>query len=302
MSKEISRIDLNLLVALEILIEERSVSRAAERLYITQPAVSKTLQRLRVLFDDPLFTRVSHGLSPTPRALELREQLPPVLNAISDMVDALAFDPAKHVGTYHIGAHAIFSSHLFTTLMSCLSKKAPHITIGNPSMAINFDDKLATGEYDFCITHQLPADKQIHAYPLREAGGVCIVHKDHPLGQRRKLKMKDYLKYQHISFVIRDNKVMGLADQLLEKMGLVRKIAFETNSLFTAARMLLETDYLLTLPDFVTEQYPDDSYRVLSLPDELCSTHFPLLLLQHERTRTSTPHSWLRDQIMAAMG
>lgn len=302
MSKPISRIDLNLLVALEVLIEEHSVSRAAERLFITQPAMSKTLQRLRVLFDDPLFARVSRGLVPTPRALELRDQLPPILNAITEMVDALAFDPAEHIGTYHIAAHDIFSSHLFTTLMSGLSKTAPHITIGNPTMAVNFAEKLATGEYDFCISHELPADKQVHAFPLKEAGGVCLVHKNHPLARRRKLKMADYLKFQHISFVIRDNKVMGLTDQLLEKMGLVRKISFETNSLFTAARMLLETDYLLTLPDFVAEQYHDERIKVLPLPEEMSMTQVPLLLLQHERTRTSTPHSWLRDQIIAAMG
>lgn len=301
MKKPISRVDLNLLVALEVLLEERSVSRAAERLFITQPAMSKTLQRLRVLFDDPLFTRVSHGLAPTPRALELRDQLPPVLNAITDMVDAIAFDPAKHFGNYRIAAHDVFASHIFTTLMVNLSKSAPNMTIGNPTSTINYPDKLATGEYDFCISHELPSDKKIHAFPLREAGGVCIVRKDHPLAKRRKITMKDYLKYQHISFVVRNNKTMGLVDQLLEKMGLSRNVAFETNSLFTAAKVVANSDYILSISDFVARQYQDESIAVLPVPPELQSFQVPLLLLQHERTRTSTPHKWIREQIIAAI-
>ena len=79
-AKFLSRIDLNLLVALQILLEEQSVTKAADRLFITQPAMSKTLQRLRELFDDPLFIRSGRGLVPTPRAVELEKQLPVVLS------------------------------------------------------------------------------------------------------------------------------------------------------------------------------------------------------------------------------
>ena len=82
-AKLLSRVDLNLLVALQVLIEEQSVTRAAERLFITQPAMSKTLQRLRELFDDPLFIRSGRGLVPTPRAVELEKKLPLVLSSMT---------------------------------------------------------------------------------------------------------------------------------------------------------------------------------------------------------------------------
>ena len=85
-TRELSRIDLNLLISLQVLLEERNVSRAAERLFITQPAMSKTLSRLRQVFDDPLFTRSSHGMQPTPRALEVAGDLSVILAEIGRLV------------------------------------------------------------------------------------------------------------------------------------------------------------------------------------------------------------------------
>ncbi|MDO7653959.1 MAG: LysR family transcriptional regulator, partial [Porticoccus sp.] len=97
-AKLLSRIDLNLLVALQVLIEEQSVTRAAERLFITQPAMSKTLQRLRELFGDPLFVRSGRGLVPSPRAVELEKQLPLVLSSVTDLVVQSEFDPLTYEG------------------------------------------------------------------------------------------------------------------------------------------------------------------------------------------------------------
>ena len=103
-AKLLSRIDLNLLVALQRLLEEESVTRAAERLFITQPAMSKTLQRLRTTFNDPLFIRAGRGLSPTPRAVELKKQLPAVLSAITTMMLKEDFDPLVFEGEIFIMA------------------------------------------------------------------------------------------------------------------------------------------------------------------------------------------------------
>lgn len=86
MDKRLSKIDLNLLIALEVLLEERSVTRAAQRLFITQPAMSKTLQRLRDLFNDPLFTRTAHGLVPTPKAADLQQPLVAILEQLETTI------------------------------------------------------------------------------------------------------------------------------------------------------------------------------------------------------------------------
>ena len=93
-TQDLSKADLNLLISLQVLLEEKSVSRAAERLFITQPAMSKTLSRLRLLFNDPLFTRSSHGMRPTPRADELALDLTDILGGISHLFSGSRFDPA----------------------------------------------------------------------------------------------------------------------------------------------------------------------------------------------------------------
>jgi DNA-binding transcriptional LysR family regulator len=98
----LSRVDLNLLVSLAILLEERSVTRAAERLFITQPAMSKTLQRLRDLFDDELFIRSGRELVPTPRALEMQELLPELLGELEGIVKPREFDPASDSGVIYL--------------------------------------------------------------------------------------------------------------------------------------------------------------------------------------------------------
>ena len=103
-TREFSKVDLNLLISLQVLLEERSVSRAAERLFITQPAMSKTLTRLRILFNDALFTRSSRGMQPTPRALELAARLGEILGDISHLLSEPGFDPRAVQGEITLAA------------------------------------------------------------------------------------------------------------------------------------------------------------------------------------------------------
>jgi len=98
----LARTDLNLLVALQALLEEQNVSRAAERLYITQSAMSKTLSRLREMFDDPLFTRSSHGMVPSPLAIELHAQLEELLQRMDSLIGSHDLSPAHFKGRFRI--------------------------------------------------------------------------------------------------------------------------------------------------------------------------------------------------------
>lgn len=101
-TRQLARMDLNLLVAFQVLLEERHVSRAADRLFITQSAMSKTLGRLRDLFGDPLFTRSSHGMVPTPKAIELQAQIQGVLSQVQSITTGQEFDPKTYEGEISI--------------------------------------------------------------------------------------------------------------------------------------------------------------------------------------------------------
>ena len=101
-SRRLIRTDLNLLVVLQILLEEHNVTRAAERLSVSQPAMSRTLQRLRDTFEDELFTRTAHGLVPTPRAEELRRELPDLLESIEHVLGDADFSPDTYAGSFKL--------------------------------------------------------------------------------------------------------------------------------------------------------------------------------------------------------
>ncbi len=123
--QKLSRLDLNLLVSLQALLEEKSVTRAAERLFITQPAMSRVLQRLRHQLDDPLFTRTGNELVPTPKARELQARLPALLDNILEMVSGGEFDPATYEGEITIAVPEFVAISLISELTKLVTQQAP---------------------------------------------------------------------------------------------------------------------------------------------------------------------------------
>ena len=145
LSRKLIRTDLNLLVALQILLEERNVTRAAERLSVSQPALSKTLQKLRDSFEDELFTRTAHGLVPTPRAEALAKELPSLLEQVEHVLGDEAFDPETFVGCFKLLLPPILSEALLPGLMADLSETAPGVQIITAEVAPNFQEQLKRG-------------------------------------------------------------------------------------------------------------------------------------------------------------
>ena len=124
-SRQLIRMDLNLLVALQILMEERNLTRAAERLSVSQPALSKTLQKLRESFDDELFSLTTHGLIPTPKAEALSAGLPSALIALDKLLEDEEFDPGTYEGAFRIAISPLFAEVLLPGLMDEVVASAP---------------------------------------------------------------------------------------------------------------------------------------------------------------------------------
>ena len=181
-TRDLSKIDLNLLISLQVLLEERSVSRAAERLFITQPAMSKTLARLRAVFDDDLFTRSSHGMQPTPRALELSAGLSAIIGDISHLISGPHFDPGTTDGeiTIALSEHAGFI--LLPRLLAQLSERAPLLNIHIITRIENQLEALARGDLDFAIQirqSDYSADYKVENLGLSPLS--ILVREGHPL-------------------------------------------------------------------------------------------------------------------------
>ena len=149
--QRLSRLDLNLLVSLQALLEEKSVTKAAQRLFITQPAMSRVLQRLRDQLDDPLFTRTGNELVPTPRAKALEMRLPSLLDTILEMVSEGEFDPSTFVGEITVAVPEFVAISLISELTKVFTEQAPGLILSISSETESVEGELAEGVLDFAI-------------------------------------------------------------------------------------------------------------------------------------------------------
>jgi DNA-binding transcriptional LysR family regulator len=307
LSRQLLQIDLNLLVALQVLMEERNVTRAAERLSVSQPALSKTLQKLRDTFEDELFTRTAHGLIPTPRAEELAAGLPEALGLLDTLLEPSDFDPATYEGIFRLALPPLFAEVLLPGLMEALLKDAPGVHILSGDVSADFQEKLKLAEIDFAISVVSETDRDVHAEPLRTISPRCYMRKDHPLVDK-KMTLKDFLAYPHVRLYLpglsREN--VGLVDEVLGERGLYRHIVLETTQFAPAIGVLSRTDCLL-IANVGLANYPamEEHISVQPIPNELERlfaghsgvNRSRLALLRHTRTSNSAPHQWLRQQI-----
>lgn len=296
---KLSRIDLNLLVTLQVLLEERNVTRAAARLFITQPAMSRTLSRLRDLFDDPLFTRAARGLVPTPRAEELEQQLPSLLNAVGNLVSISEFDPETFEHTFRIAVVEQFGQSLFGPLMAELQKEAPNITLQVIEYTEGTEELLAKGNIDFAIDLEKIEAIDIDFLPLLSNEPILIARADHPLAGKKKLKLQDILNYSYIRcFPVDSLKSVPVFDSMLEELGEQRHCFFHTSNLLTALQVVQSSDGLMAGPAFIlNSELLEKKFIKLALPQELRGMEKLIGLAQHRRTLISPAHQWLTEKI-----
>jgi len=307
-SRKVIRTDLNLLVALQILLEERNVTRAAERLSVSQPALSKTLQKLRDSFEDELFTRTAHGLVPTPRAEELAKELPSLLEKVEQVLGSEGFDPETFNGSFKLLLPPILSEALLPGLMSELSEIAPAVQIITAEVAPNYQEQLKKGEADFAAFVALDTERDILAEPIATIAPRCYMRTDHPL-VKKELSLQDFLAYPHLRLYLpgltRENTSM--VDDVLGQYGVHRIIALETTQFAAAVGVLCRTDSLLVAnAGFEAGGLYRERITGHEMPAELqrmirnshSGNRGKMSLMRHTRTSRSTPHQWMRALLM----
>lgn len=307
-SRKLIRTDLNLLVALQILLEERNVTRAAERLSVSQPALSKTLQKLRDSFEDELFTRTAHGLVPTPRAEELGRDLPNLLETVERVLGNEGFEPETYSGSFKLLLPPILSEALLPGLMSELGELAPGVQIITAEVAPNYQEQLKKGEADFAAFVALETERDILAEPIAALAPRCYMRTDHPL-VGKELGLPEFLAYPHARLYLpgltRENTSM--VDDVLGQYGVHRNIVLETTQFAAAVGVLSRTDTLLVAnagfeagglyrERIVGHELPAELQRMIR------NTHSgnrgKMSLMRHTRTSRSTPHQWMRALLM----
>tara|TARA_R110001599_G_scaffold353870_1_gene601343 strand:+ start:131404 stop:132387 length:984 start_codon:yes stop_codon:yes gene_type:complete len=298
-TSDLAKIDLNLLISLQILIKEQSVSRAAERLHITQPAMSKTLFRLRQLFDDPLFTRSSHGMRPTPRTQGLAQELDGVLAGIHQLVAGSRFDPHTFIGEVSLALSEYIGLALLPDLVASLEIQAPHLSVRVISRAENQLEQLALGELDFAIHaehHHYGPDYRVEK--LGASATTLFARENHPL-TREAITEQSLARYPLIRLYVPDLEQLEIQrnSELYALLLESSRGSLEISHLLTALEVLRSTNHIMPAPAYIL-QNEGATRGICALPplaSGLPTTNYALVA--HQRTAHSPLHNWLWNEI-----
>ena len=290
------RYDLNLLPIFVALMEERSVTRAAERMGMTQPALSNALSRLRLMLQDQLFVRERYGIQPTPIALELS---PLIAEALAQLDDAVlgqqAFDPVQAERLFTIAPNGYVEFVLVPAIVARLEKVAPGIKLrltpyGNDLV----ETGVVSGTTALVLGRIVDPPDNLVVQHLMDEGLACAVRADHP-GVGDVMTREQFETMKHVNIVPPGRMRAGLF-QALAQQQLKRDVAISVTNFFAAAEMVAVTDYCATLPTLICRQLMHDPrLKVLPAPVDLGS--FPVEMAWHVRYRHDPGHRWLRALI-----
>jgi DNA-binding transcriptional LysR family regulator len=294
--RNIRQTDLNLLIALNMLLEERNVTRAADRLGLTQSAASRMLGRLRASFDDPLFVRTSRGLTPTKRALDIAGPLRDYLFGLEKLLaEREAFDPKSARRRFRIAAIDYVQATLLAPLTARLQTEAPLIDFEIRQPSADSERDLDAGALDFLLTPQQPSAPGVVWTPLYRDGYTCVVWSRNP---SQRLTLSAFAKMEHVLVAPRE-RAGGIVDSVLEKNGLSRRVAVQAATFLIVPYLLIGTTRIATVPRRMAGELARmHPLKILKPPVDIPG--FTMCQGWHEIHRNDPGHRWLRDQLIGA--
>jgi DNA-binding transcriptional LysR family regulator len=292
----IAALDLNLLVVLEALLAERSVTRAAQRIGLSQPAVSNALARLRTLINDPLLVRTAGGMEPTPRALELAQPIQQALDTIRRALSvSAAFEPKRSAFTFRVQSADNLELSLMPRLIERLKRSAPLVDIVVTRVGDTTLDELRSGRIDLYLGNWFNIPTGLKHHLLRHETFACIARRGHPKIKSR-LTLEAYGEVGHVLVSSGDHPGTML-DTTLSDQGLGRRVVLRTPHFLVAPLVVARTDLIATLPRGVATTFAQ--FLPLNVfPPPLDAPGFPVSMVWHPRTHEQAPHRWLREVIM----
>jgi DNA-binding transcriptional LysR family regulator len=291
-----THVDLNLLVVLQRLLETGSVTAAAERLRLSQPAVSRALGRLRDTFGDALFVRTPEGLRPTPRAEQLRAELGGVLSGIDALLAGPeAFSPAESTRTFNLATADYGAAVLLPRLLRELASSAPGVSVRVLPVGGSPDAALAEGDWDLLWAPRRKAGAGIVWTRLFEERFAFVVRKGHP-ATRRLLTLARFAAIPQIAIAPEGGRGSNPLDDRLARLGARRRVVAQVPSFLVVPPLVAGTDLGVTLPRRSVELLARRwELAVLDLPFDMPG--FDLSQAWHERFRDDPAHAWFRQLV-----
>ena len=292
----IRRLDLNLIVALDALLDERSVTRAAARLAMSQPALSNALARLRTLLGDPLFIRAQRGLVPTPRALEVAASVKRIVREAQDLLRSPSFIPVEASGEVSIATTDYMQATVLVPLLDRLRTAAPRLRLVVRSLELSdIPSRLERGDLDLGITVPQFASEELQSRILFRERYVGAARKSHPI-LRGKITVDSFCRYPHALVVPRGGAARGPVDDALESVGASRYVALSVPSFLILPHALRHTDLVAVVPERLLRLM----HRDLSLFEvPIVLPKFNVIATWHPRVQNDPRHRWLRETLVA---
>lgn len=289
----LNKTDLNLFVVFDAIYTEGNLTRAGQILGITQPAVSNALSRLRIIFNDPLFTRTSQGMMPTTTAKNISVQIRQALQMLRHSIQETArFEPVSANKTYRFNIGDYEESLILPRLLNQVSNLSPGIVLNSQHFSIfNPITELESGQSDFAITRHHINHENLHSLPLFEDPFVCYLRSNHPLAGRS-LTLDDYLELQHIQIASEDDHFCPI-DFALSKQGYKRTIAFQTRHFLIAPSVVKHSDFAMTAPRSLSERFPELVVKTLPMAIE----NYVVNLYWHDIMDKDPANIWMRSLI-----
>ena len=289
---DISRLDLNLLKALRYLLEERNVSRAAERMYVSQSAMSHTLKRLRENFNDPLLVRVSRHLEPTDKALSLYQPLCDILDSIGTLLQQPEFDPGDWQREITLHTHEFVIEHYLAARLRALHKLAPGLSFRINRLSENSYQRLENGELDFILAAGVGATSHSRQRVCYQDPIVCLMDRSHPLAE--KITAQSLFDYSHVALSLLATGQDPISHYARQKR-INRHIAIYSDDLGSIPALVNGTDFIACVPQSLAEKAAV-IYGLVSRPVPISLADIEVKLLWHERHQNDERFSWLRGE------
>ena len=295
MNSDIRHFDFNLLKALDALLDERSVTRAAERLALTQPAVSGMLTRLRESFDDPLFVRAQRGIVPTLRAQQLAVPVKQLLSDIEHILQPQAFEPATASMTLTIASTDYALRAVVVPFLSALRVQAPNIRVAvQPVDNQHLLSQLDRGDVDWALVTPESTAAGLHTSTLFNERYVCVMRANHPDAIGETLSLDRFCALDHVLVSSSGGAFQGVTDQALARIGRSRRVTVSVTSFLVLPEILMGSDLIAVVPRRLAKK----STGLIMLEPPIDIPGFSKAVAWHERTHHDPGQKWLRSLLI----
>ena len=299
--------DLNLLIYFDRLMSEKNVSRAAEQLNISQPALSQSLKRLRQLLDDPLLVRTTHGMQPTERALQLEPLIRQALVLTEQAISPTAtFDASQSQVVFRLLVSDYVEGALLTSFVRHLQEFAPQVSLDVLTLSDGDFQDLEKGQIDLAISRFDYIPQSFYHRALWEDTYVCMVNKTHALVRENTLQ--NYLESRHVwvsktgvgvaTGMSQDNtRKRSWVDEALNTLGAERQIKVFTRHYQTIPLLLKDSDLVATIPLKAAESYSENEALVL-IPAPFPIDPYDIKMVWSPIMQHRSAHKWLRNALV----